>query len=166
MTLPFLGLIMSIMQHERVQIPHGFPVMKREDQISGQTMMRSKAHLCGSREEEEKAEGEDTAPEGSNTNEDINNFTLDLEDMEASPSQPQLQPQAQPQRQPHALPHAPNHINMLLDKFDYFQRSQDAMQRTLDDHYVYTTTQMTYLQEQITALSTQIRDLASDNKHL
>ena len=49
-------------------------------------MTRSKAHLNVLREEEERAEGEDTAPEGGNTNEDINNFTLDLEDMEASPT--------------------------------------------------------------------------------
>ena len=35
------------------------------------------------------------------------------------------------------------------------------MQRSLDDHRPYATTQMTYLQEQIIALSTQIWDLAS-----
>ena len=68
--------------------------MKRKDQISTQTMRRSKARLRGSREEEKKVEGEDTASEGGNTNEDINNFTLDFEDMEASPTQPQQQPQA------------------------------------------------------------------------
>ena len=57
--------------------------------------MRSKAHLRGLGEEE-KGEGEDTTHEGGNTDEDIDNFTLDLEDMEASPSQPQGQPHAQP----------------------------------------------------------------------
>ena len=41
--------------------------MKREDQIFAQTMMRSKAHLHGLGEEEEKAKGKDTAPEGGNT---------------------------------------------------------------------------------------------------
>ena len=56
MTLPFLGLIMSIMQHERVRIPPSLLVMKREDQISAQTMMRSKTCLCGLGEEEERAE--------------------------------------------------------------------------------------------------------------
>ena len=35
MALPFLRLIVSIMQHERVQFPQGLPMMKREDQISG-----------------------------------------------------------------------------------------------------------------------------------
>ena len=92
MALPFLRLIMSIMQHERVQFPHGLPMMKREDQISSQTMRRSKAHLNVLREEEERAEGQDTAPEGGNTNEDIDNFTLNPKDMEASPTQPQQQP--------------------------------------------------------------------------
>ena len=48
----------------------------------------------------------------------------------------------------------------FLTNFDHFQQSQEAMQQTLDDHCAYTTTQMTYLQEQITALSTQIQDLA------
>ena len=41
--------------------------MKREDQIFAQTMMRSKAHLRGLGEEEEKAKGKDIAPEGGNT---------------------------------------------------------------------------------------------------
>lgn len=84
MTLPFPRLIMSIMQHKRVQFPHGLPLMKREDHISAQTMTRSKAHLHAS--DEERVEGEDTTPEGGNNNEDIDNFTLDPEDMEASPT--------------------------------------------------------------------------------
>ena len=67
--------------------------MKREDQISAQTMTRSKAHLCGLGEEE-RVEGENTAHEGCNIDENIDNFTLDPEDMEASPSQPQQRPQA------------------------------------------------------------------------
>ena len=40
------------------------------------------------------------------------------------------------------------------------------MQRLLDEHHAYTTTQMMYLQEQITALSTQIRDLVSEDQHI
>ena len=35
------------------------------------------------------------------------------------------------------------------------------MQRTLDEHYSFTTSQLAYLQEQIIALSTQIQDLAN-----
>ena len=137
---------MSIMRCERVQIPPGLLVMKREDQIFAQTMTRSKAHLRGL-VEGERVEGEDTAIQGGNTYEYIDNFTLNPEDMEASPTQPQLQPQAQPQGQPHAPPHAPNRIEMLLDRFNYFQHSQNAIQQMLDDHCAYTTTQMTYLQE-------------------
>ena len=88
MTLPFLGLIMSIIRHETVQFPLGLLVMKREDQISTQTMTSSKTRLHVLGEEEERVEGKDTAPEGGNTDEDIDNFTLDPEDMEASPTQP------------------------------------------------------------------------------
>ena len=47
-------------------------------------------------------------------------FTLDPEDMEPLPSWPKEQPQVQPQGQPHALPHAPDHIDLLLDRFEYF----------------------------------------------
>ena len=140
--------------------------MKREDQISTQTMTRRKARLRGLEQGLERAEGKDTAHEGGNTDEDINNFTLDLKVMEASPSQPQKQPHAQPQGQPHAPPCTPDRIDLLLNRFDYFQHSQEAMQRILDDHCAYTTTLMTYLQEQITTLSTQIRDLASEDQHL
>ena len=35
------------------------------------------------------------------------------------------------------------------------------MQRTLDEHYSFTTSQLDYLQEKITALSIQIQDLAN-----
>ena len=66
MTLPFLRLIMSIMRHERVRIPSSLLVMKKEDQISTQMMMLSKACLHGLEEEEERVEGEDTAHEGGN----------------------------------------------------------------------------------------------------
>ena len=48
-------------------------------------MTKSKARLYGL-EEEERAKREDTAHKDGNTNEDIDNFTLDLEDMEASPT--------------------------------------------------------------------------------
>lgn len=105
MTLPFLGLIMSIMRHERVWIPFGLLVMKTEDQIFAQTMTRSKAHLCGLDEGEEKAKGEDTAHKGGNTDEDIDNFTLELEDMEASPSKRQEQ---------HGLSLRDNHMHHLM----------------------------------------------------
>jgi len=60
--------------------------MKRENPISALTMTRSKACLLGN-EEEEEAQGENIAHEGGNTDEEIDNFTLDPEDMEASPLQ-------------------------------------------------------------------------------
>ena len=77
---------MSILHREKVKTPLGLLVMKRENPISALTMTRSKACLLGN-EEEEGAQGEDIAHEGGNTDEEIDNFTLDLEDMEASPLQ-------------------------------------------------------------------------------
>ena len=44
-------------------------------------MTRSKACLLGREEGKERAEGEDTAPKGGNTDEDIDNFTLNPEGM-------------------------------------------------------------------------------------
>ena len=50
-------------------------------------MTRSKARLRGL-EEEEGAPDEDTAHEGEKTNDEIDRFTLEPKDMEASPTQP------------------------------------------------------------------------------
>nr|POF15421.1 hypothetical protein CFP56_64096 [Quercus suber] len=50
------------------------------------TVTRSKAYFLIPEEEEERPEGEDIASKGGNTDEDIDNFTLDPEDMEASPT--------------------------------------------------------------------------------
>nr|POE99870.1 hypothetical protein CFP56_35515 [Quercus suber] len=87
MTLPFPGLIMSILHAEKVKFPLGLPVMKREDPIFAQTIARSKACLPIIEREakQEGAQGEDIAAEGGNTNEEIDNFTLDPNDMPASP---------------------------------------------------------------------------------
>lgn len=63
-------------------------------------MTRSKAHLQGYKEEpaKERPKGEDTEVNVGNTNEEIDQFTLGLEDNPASPPHdlPQGQPQAQP----------------------------------------------------------------------
>ena len=86
MTLPFSRLIMSILHQERVKIPSSFPVMKREDPISALTMTRNKTRLHGL-EEEEGAPGENTTHEGGNTDDEIVNFTLEVEDTKALPTQ-------------------------------------------------------------------------------
>ena len=86
-TLPFSRLIMSILHQERVKIPSGFPVMKREDPISDLTMTRNKTRLRGL-EEEEVASNEDIAHEGEKTDNEIDRFTLEPKDMEASLTQP------------------------------------------------------------------------------
>ena len=64
--------------------------MRREDLFSTQTMTRSKACLLGTEGEAEGegAKREDTTVKG-NTDEEIDNFTLGLDDMQASPSQAQ-----------------------------------------------------------------------------
>ena len=91
-------------------------------------MTRSKACLLGTKGEAEGegAKGEDIAIKD-NTDEEIDNFTLGLDDMQASPSQ--AQPQAPTQ--------VPNCLDLLLDKLDHLQRSQEVLQRTLDENCAY-----------------------------
>ena len=64
--------------------------MKREDPILALTMTRSKARVHGL-EKEEGAQDKGIAFKVGNTNDEIDNFTLGLEDMEASPTQAQPQ---------------------------------------------------------------------------
>ena len=66
--------------------PTSWEALRREDPILAQTMIRSKAHLQGPKEEaQERAKG-------GNINDEIDNFsTLHPEDMEASPQQAQPQ---------------------------------------------------------------------------
>lgn len=61
---------MSILHREKVKILSGLPIMKKEDSILALTMTKSKTRLCGL-EVEEGAQGEDTAHEGGNTDDEI-----------------------------------------------------------------------------------------------
>lgn len=65
--------------------------MKREDPTTAQTMTKSKALLQGYDEEpaEEIPQREATKVEGGDTDEKIDQFTLGLEDILASPPQDQ-----------------------------------------------------------------------------
>lgn len=126
---------MSILHHEEVNLLHEWTVTKGEDPISTQTMTRSKARLSGN-EEEERAQGEDIAPEDGNIDEEIDNYLDDI--------------QAQPQVQPQALVQDPNYLDQILDRLDH-------MQRSFDEHTIYSRHQFTYLQEQITAFYTNPR---------
>ncbi|XP_030936883.1 uncharacterized protein LOC115962136 [Quercus lobata] len=47
LTLPFPSLVMSLISRARVKIPSGLPVMQREEPISEQTIIWSKAHIPG-----------------------------------------------------------------------------------------------------------------------
>ena len=81
LTLPFPNLVMSLITRTRVKIPSGLQVMQREDPISVQTMTRSKAHIPW------PSVGVSQIPrdEGGDTEEEIEHFTLVLEDT-AQPS--------------------------------------------------------------------------------
>ena len=91
MNLPFPGLLMSILLCEKVKFLTGWVAMTREDPISSQTMTRSKAHIPSNEREAEGegAQGEATAAEVGDTEDEIDWFTLDPEDIPPSPSQAQ-----------------------------------------------------------------------------
>ena len=127
----------------------------------GKTRFLLKARLYCLKEEE-RAKGEDIAYKGGNTNEDIDNFTLDLEDMEASPSQPQQQPQL-------SVRDSHMHLLMLSIASTCFlvDSTISNVHRKLCNGCwmisVRTPTQMTFLQEQIITLSTHIGDSVSED---
>lgn len=89
-------------------------------------MTKSKARLLSN---EEGAQEEATSAEGGDIEDEIDWFTLGLEDMQASPSQaqPQGQSKAQPQGQPQDQLQAPvqafDHLDLILDKMDHLQRT-------------------------------------------
>ena len=87
--LPSLCQVYSKSDHIYSTMLEGWTTMRREDPIFAQTMTRSKAHLPSTEGEAkgEGAQGEDIAAEGGNTDEEIDNFTLGLDDMKALPSQ-------------------------------------------------------------------------------
>ena len=78
--LPFPSLIMSLKVRAKVKIPSGLLVMQREDPISEQTIIRSKAHILGPSIGVSQIPRDDAAEEGGNTDKEIEHFTSIPED--------------------------------------------------------------------------------------
>ena len=138
LTLPFPSLVMSLILRARVKIPSGLQVMKMEDPISEQTIIRSKAHIPGPTVGVFQIPRDDAAEERGDTEEEIEPFTSVPEDT--------IQPSSQ------ALARAPNHIDHPIKRVE-------ELQVMLTSHINYSTSQFTYLEDQITALSSQIDDM-------
>ena len=106
--------------------------MQREDPISEQTIIRSKAHIHGPSIGVSQIPRDEDAEEWGNTDEEIDRFTSVPEDIPLPSSQAQVR--------------APNRVDLLLGRVE-------EMHTMLDSHISYSTRQFTYLQGQIIALS-------------
>ena len=75
LTLPFPSLVMSLISRARVKIPSGLSVMQREEPISEQTIIRSKAYIPNLGTSTSQILRDEVAKEGGNTIEEIEQFT-------------------------------------------------------------------------------------------
>ena len=67
---------MSLITRARVKIPSGLQVRQREDPISAQTMIQSKAHIPRPTVGVSQIPRDDAAEEEGDTEEEIEHFTL------------------------------------------------------------------------------------------
>ena len=130
--MPFPSLIMGLIAKSRPKIPSSLTIVPRDYPIGANTVTWSKAHITGSRTGVSQIPRDNVEEEGGNTEEEIDRFTSAPE----GSAQPSSQAQAWG---PHLLDH-------LIARIE-------QMYGMLDSHVQYTTDQFTYLQGQITALS-------------
>ena len=71
LTLPFPSLVMSLISRARVKIPSGLSVMQREEPISEQTIIQSKAHIPDPSTSTSQIPRDEVAKEGCNFDEEI-----------------------------------------------------------------------------------------------
>ena len=141
MILPFSSIVMALITRAMVKIPSGLPVMERDYPIVARTMTQRKAHILGPSVGVSQIPRENVVEEGGDAEEEIEHFTSALKDT------------AQPfsQAHPRALDH-PNHLIARVEQ----------MYGMLESHMQHSLTQFTYLEGQITALSSQIDDMMRD----
>ena len=121
-----------------MKIPSGLQVMQREDPISVQTMTRSKAHIPRPSVGVSQIPRDEAVEEEGDTKEEIEHFTSVPEDT------------AEPSSQARAR--APDRLDRLL-------RRVEELHGMLASHINHSTSQITYLERKITALSSQIDDI-------
>ncbi|KAL0014736.1 hypothetical protein SO802_001805 [Lithocarpus litseifolius] len=90
LTLPFPSLLMSLISRVRVKILSGLLVMQREEPISEHTIIRSKAHIPDLETDASQIPRDETADEGGNTKDEIDQFTHVSEDTPQSSYQAQV----------------------------------------------------------------------------
>ena len=118
--LPFPSLVMSLILRARVKIPSGLQVMQKEDSISAQTIIRSKAHIS------RPSIGVSQIPrdeERGDTEVEVEHFSPVLEDT----TQPSSQARAR----------APDHLDHLIGRVE-------KLHVVLASHISHSTSQFTY----------------------
>ena len=116
---------MSLILRARVKNPSGLQVMQREDPISEQTIIRSKAHIPGPTVGVSQIPRDDADEEGGDSEKEIEHLTLVQEDT------------AQPSSL--ARTRAPDRLDRLIERVE-------EMHVMLASHISYSTSQFTYLE--------------------
>ena len=133
MILPFSSIVMALITRAMVKIPSGLPVMERDYPIG--------AHIPRPSVGVSQIPRENVAEEGGDTEEEIEHFTSTPKDTAQLSSQ--------------ARARAPDCLNHLIARVE-------QMYGMLESHMQHSLTQFTYLEGQITAISSQIDDMMRD----
>ena len=123
---------MTLIAKTKLKIPSGLIIVQRDYPIGAQMVTWSKAHIIRSKTDVSQIPRDDVEEEGGHTEEEIDRFTSALE----GSTQPSSQAQAQG-----------------LDRFDYLIARVEQMYGMLESHVQHTMDQFTYVEGQITALS-------------
>ena len=78
--MPFLSLIMGLIAKTRMKIPSDLNLVQRDYPIGAHTVLRSKAHITESRTDISQIPRDNVEEEGGDTEEEIDRFTLALEE--------------------------------------------------------------------------------------
>ena len=123
---------MTLIAKTKLKIPSDLIIVQRDYPIGAQMVTWSKAHIIRSKTDVSQIPRDDVEEEGGDTEEEIDRFTSALE----GSTQPSSQAQAQG-----------------LDRFDYLIARVEQMYGMLESHVQHTMDQFTYVEGQITALS-------------
>ena len=123
---------MTLIAKTKLKIPSGLIIVQRDYPIGAQMVTWSKAHIIRSKTDVSQIPRDDVEEEGGHTEEEIDRFTSALE----GSTQPSSQAQAQG-----------------LDRFDCLIARVEQMYGMLESHVQHTMDQFTYVEGQITALS-------------
>ena len=139
--LPFPSLIMALIARTRLKFSSGLTMVQRDYLISAQIMTRSKAHITGPGISQ--IPRDNVKEEGGDMEEEIDRFKSAPEGL----AQPSSQAQAR----------GPNCIDHLIAWVE-------QMYGILQSYVQHTTDQFTYIEGQITAISSQINDMMMEQQ--